>query len=212
MYRNSGGGDGTRTISKEVDEVDMALQEVMSNMKNRVIKYSSLKDNMRNYNRGIIRSVIAPTITRKVTVCNEPKIVFLIDISGSMNTSLIDRCLSTISNSLKKMSRGLKYDIITWNTGLGEHIKDIDPRHPITTVSYGGGTSIAKGIKYFKDNYVPEAVLVIISDFEDYLEEWNSVEETMTQYSLYGFNYGCDRSADNIEWKNLKVRKFKTYD
>lgn len=208
---NSGGSSGFRTVDKDVDAVDMALQEVLRNMKNRVVKVSTKKDNMKNYNRGIVRSVIAPSVSRNVTICNDPKIVFLIDISGSMNTKLVDRCLSTIAISLKKLSRGLRYDIITWNTNLGEHIRDIDPHRPITTVSYGGGTSIALGIKYFKDNYGPESILVIISDFEDYLEEWQEVEATMNEYSIYGFNYGYN-PCDKIDWKNLKVKHFKQND
>lgn len=210
----SGGGPGyTREVEKDLDDVEMALQEVMQNVKKRVVKMATTKDNMKNYNRGIIRTVIAPSFSRKITICNEPKIVYLIDISGSMDSRLIDRCLGTIARSMKKLSRGLKYDIITWSTCLGEHIKDIDPRHPITRVSGGGGTSIGRGIKYFKDNYGPEAILVIISDFEDYLQEWQEVESTMDGYSMYGFNYGNSSyyDSDKIDWKNLKVRKFKDY-
>lgn len=210
----SGGGPGyTREVEKNLDDVEMALQEVMQNVKKRVVKMATTKDNMKNYNRGIIRTVIAPSFSRKITICNDPKIVYLIDISGSMDTKLIDRCLGTIARSMKKLSRGLKYDIITWSTHLGEHIKDIDPKKPITRVSGGGGTSIARGIKYFKDNYGPEAILVIISDFEDYLQEWHEVESTMDEYSMYGFNYGGSSyyDSDKITWKNLKVRKFKDY-
>jgi len=209
---NSGGGNGFRDVDRNVDSVDMALQEVIRNMKRRVIKVSSKKDNMKKYNRGIIRSsVISPSLSRKVTVSNDPKIVFLIDISGSMSTGLIDRCLTTIALSLRKLSRGLRYDIITWNTDLGEHIKDIDPHKPITTVSYGGGTRIAKGIKYFKDNYDSSAILVIISDFDDYLEEWKTVESTMNDYSIYGFNYGYSEHSD-LDWKNLIEKYFKDVD
>jgi len=202
---SSGGPDVIRDVDKTADKIEMALKEVVQNMKHRVVKFDTHKDNMKNYNRGVIRSVIAPSFSRKVTINNTPKIVYLIDISGSMDTYLIDRCLGTIALSMKKLSRGLKYDIITWSTHLGEHIKDIDPRKPITKVSGGGGTSIARGIQYFKDNYGPDAILVIISDFEDYLEEWQQVEETMDGYDMYGFNYG-NMSTPNF--KNLKVRYF----
>lgn len=208
---SSGGSDGIREVERKVDSVDMALQEVLRNMKHRVVKVSYKKDNMKNYNRGIVRSVIAPSISRNVTISNEPKIVFLIDISGSMSTSLVNRCLSTIAASLKKLSRGLRYDIITWNTSLGEHLKDIDPRKPITKVHYGGGTDIAKGIEYFKKNYDNNSILVIISDFEDSLEDWHAVESTMGSYDLYGFNYGSyDSTKDKyVTWTNLRVRYFK---
>ena len=208
---NDGGPYATREVIKEVDEVEMALNEVMRNVKARVVKKEVVRDTMRLYNRGIIRSVIAPAVSQKITISVDPKIVYLIDISGSMDTELVDRILKTIGKNMRKLNRGLKYDIITWSTHLGEHIKDIDPKKGVPRISMGGGTSIATGIKYFKDHYGPEAILIVISDFEDYLQEWHEVEKTMSDYSLYGFNYGDDRwngGSDKIEWKNMKVRKF----
>lgn len=208
---NNGGPYATRDVDKDVDEVDMALQEVMHNVRTRVIKQDTKKDLLKLYNRGIVRSVIAPTVSRKVTICNDPKIVYLIDISGSMDTRLVDRILKTIAKNMKKLSRGLRYDIITWSTHLGEHIKDIDPRKGVPRISMGGGTRMAGGIKYFKEHYGPEAILIVISDFEDYLEEWHTVEMTMPQYAMYGFNYGYNRYGgddDKIDWKYMKVRKF----
>lgn len=208
---NNGGPYATREVDKDVDEVDMALQEVMHNVRTRVIKQDTRKDLLKLYNRGIVRSVIAPTVSRKVTICNDPKIVYLIDISGSMDTRLVDRILKTIAKNMKKLSRGLRYDIITWSTRLGEHIKDIDPRKGVPRISTGGGTRMAGGIKYFKEHYGPEAILIVISDFEDYLEEWHTVEMTMPQYAMYGFNYGYNRYGgddDKIDWKYMKVRKF----
>lgn len=208
---SDGGPYATREVIKEVDEVEMALNEVMRNVKARVVKKEVVRDTMRLYNRGIIRSVIAPAVSQKITISVDPKIVYLIDISGSMDTELVDRILKTIGKNMRKLNRGLKYDIITWSTHLGEHIKDIDPKKGVPRISMGGGTSIATGIKYFKDHYSPEAILIVISDFEDYLQEWHEVEKTMSGYSLYGFNYGDDRwngGSDKIEWKNMKVRKF----
>ena len=210
---DSGGPDMEREVDKEVDEVEMALNEVMQNVKARVIKRETRRDVMKLYNRGIIRSVIAPSISQKVTVSVDPKVVYLIDISGSMDTVLVDRILKTIASNMKKLNRGLKYDIITWSTRLGEHIKDIDPRKGVPRISTGGGTSIASGMQYFKDHYGPEAILIVISDFEDYLEEWHRVEETMPEYTLYGFNYGDDRwngGSDKIAWKNMKIKKFRS--
>jgi hypothetical protein len=74
----------------------------------------------------------------------------------------------------------------------------------------GGGTSLAKGIEYFRDNYKQDAILIVISDFEDYLEEWHKVEENMPGYLLYGFNYGNSNyyDSDKINWKHMKIRKF----
>ena len=205
---NSGSPYAIRTVDREVDLVDMALKEVMQHVRSRVIKQDTRKDVMKLYNKGVVRSVIAPTVSRKVTISNEPKLVYLIDISGSMDTRLIDRILKTISSSMSKLSRGLRYDIITWSTSLGEHIKDIDPKKGVPKISSGGGTRMAKGIQYFKDHYDSSATLIVISDFEDYLEEWNQIESTMSEYTMYGFNYGYRGESDSIKWKNLKVRNF----
>lgn len=205
---DSGSPYAIRTVDREVDLVDMALKEVMQHVKSRVVKQDTRKDVMKLYNKGIVRSVIAPTVSRKVTISNEPKLVYLIDISGSMDTRLIDRILKTISKSMAKLSRGLRYDIITWSTELGDHIKDIDPKKGVPKISSGGGTRMAKGIKYFKDHYDSSATLIVISDFEDYLEEWNQIESQMSEYTMYGFNYGYRGDSDNVKWKNLKVRYF----
>ena len=208
---DSGGPDMLRDVDKEVDPVEMALTEVLQNVKAKVIKQEVKRDVMKLYNRGIIRSVIAPSVSKKVTVTVDPKIVYLIDVSRSMDTVLIDRILKSIGKGMRKLQRGLKYDIITWSTHLGEHIKDIDPKKGIPRISSGGGTSMATGIQYFKENYGPEAILIVISDFEDYLEEWHKVEMTMPEYDLWGFNYGDDRWQDSkkIDWKNMKIRRFK---
>lgn len=202
---SSGGPDATRLVDK-ADEVDMALDEVMLNYKSRVIKVDTKKDFMYLYNRGINRSVIAPTYRRRVTISNEPTIVFLIDVSGSMDTRLVDRILNTIANKMKKIGRGLKYNIISWSTQLGEHVKNIDPRKGVPRISMGGGTRMAKGIKYFRENYGPEAILILISDFEDYLEEWHEEEQKMSNYTMYGFNYGYSNYKQ--EFKYFKVKNF----
>ena len=208
---SSGGADGFRIVSKDGDLVDTAIDEVIKDHKAKVMKVTRTRDVLWKYNRGINRSVISPTERQKINYSTDPKLVFLIDISGSMNTRLIDRILKTIANKLSHLGtgRGLKYDIISWNIRLGEHIKDINPRNPITTIAYGGGTRIAKGIEYFKQNYTPKASLIIISDFEDYLDEWAKVESTMKEYCMYGFNYGPPSYGENTKFKYLKVRNFR---
>lgn len=203
----SGTADATRLV-EEQDEVDMALTEVFKNLRTKVIKMDTKKDMLYLYNRGINRSVISPTVKRKVTISTDPTIVYLIDISGSMDTRLVDRVLTTIAHKMKKLGNGgVKYNIITWNTDLGEHIKDIDPRKKVPRISMGGGTRLAKGIQYFKDNYSNDAILIIISDFEDYLEEWAEVEKGMSGYQMYGFNYGYNSYDQTFQY--IKVRHFK---
>ena len=207
---NSGGPDVTRKVDTMADEVDMALDEVIQNYSSKIVSVATRKDMMYLWNRGINRSVIAPAYRRKYTVNTNPTITFLIDISGSMDTRLVDRILTTISQKMKRIGRGLKYNIITWSTRLGEHLKDLDPRKPVPRISCGGGTEMAGGMRYFKENYGPESILILISDFEDYMEEWHKVEMTMPEYTLYGFNYGRPQNVD-FKWNNFKVREFKQH-
>ena len=204
-----GSPDNLREVDQMVDEVDMALKEVIRHVKHRVIKHTDVKDIMRLYNRGIQRKVIVPSITQKVELSVDPKLVFLIDVSGSMNTELVDRVLKTIAKSLNKLNRGLRYDIITWSTRLGEHRKDLDPKKPIKRISCGGGTDMAAGMVYFKNNYDKNAILILISDFEDSLEEWHRVESNMKGYLMYGFNYGYH--TYNQEWKYFIQKNFSNY-
>lgn len=208
---STGGSGMTRIVDKEVDEVDMALEEVINQFRSHVVKIDAKRDLMYLYNRGINRTVLAPVIRRKVTMSTDPTIVFLIDVSGSMDTRLIDRILKTITKKMKRIGtgRGLKYNIISWSTRLEDHLQNIDPRKGVPRISSGGGTRMAEGIKFFKQNYGPEAILILISDFEDYLEEWHQVEMTMPEYTMYGFNYGSDRYKQ--EFKYFKVKNFNNY-
>lgn len=198
-------------INPHVDEVDVAIKEVLKNVQSKVIAVSHTRNTMWKYNKGILRSVIVPSYMNRVTISNKPKLVFLIDVSGSMDTRLINRVLVSISKGLKTISRGLKFDIIAWNTDLEAHFKDIDPtKGELPKIPVGGGTSMANGMRYFKDNYTTDSSLIVISDFEDNMDEWRRVESTMTGYKVYGWNYGRYARKGN-NWKNLKQRNFSDY-
>jgi len=204
---SNGGTTGLREVQK-LDPVDEAIDEAIEEQKSRVVKFKVKRDLMKNWNLGRNRTVIAPSVSQQVTIDTDPKIVYLIDISGSMNTDLIDRIISSVAKKMRKINRGLHYDIITWSTHLGEHIKDIDPKKSVPRISMGGGTRLAEGIKYFKEHYNENSTLIVASDFEDYLEEWINVLKTMNRYTVWGFNYGRSGYSD-VKWpKNFRLRNF----
>lgn len=208
---SSGGPDGVRQVDQMVDEVEMALQEVLQNYSSKIVEITTKKDMMYLWNRGINRNkIIVPSYKRKYDIKTNPTITFLIDISGSMDTRLVDRILKTISSGMRRLGRGLKYNIITWSTCMGEELKNLDARKPVPRIHCGGGTEMAGGMRYFKENYGKDSILVLISDFEDYMQEWHKVEETMDGYTMYGFNYGHEQKVD-FKWKNFKVRNFKSH-
>lgn len=203
----SGGASGELDASQgPKDPVDEAIDEVIKNFKSKVCSFELKKDMTYLYNRGINRSIIAPVYHTKVKVTSNPKIVFLIDVSGSMDSGLVSRILNSIASKMKGIKKGLKYDIIAWSTQLCSHLENIDPHKPVPNIRIGGGTRMAKGIEYFKDRYDNSSVLVLISDFEDYLDEWEKVASKMSGYDLYGFCYGWSACTRKI--KNFKIRNF----
>lgn len=201
---NSGETDGK--VSESLDPIDMALEEVIQEFKSKVIRRVSTRDMMWNWNRGINRTVIAPSYKSRMVVDSDPTVTFLIDVSGSMDTALVARCLGTIKRRMKQIRGGLKYNIISWSTHLVEHIKDINPKKDSPELRVGGGTSLGEGIKYFRENYGPQSILIIISDLEDTLSEWAKEEEKMKNYQMYAFNYGYRTYSG--EFNHIKVKNF----
>lgn len=202
----TGGAGGQRVVNQNADPIDMAIDEVMRGFKNKVIERKTTRLTMRKYNRGINRVVISPSYKDRDVVSFDPTIVFLIDVSGSMDTYLIDRILKSISLKMKKIQKGLKYNIITCSTRVEDHLQNIDPKKPVPKISSGGGTRLVEGFKFFKQHYDKNAILILISDFEDSLGEWHNIEKTMNGYTMYGFNYGYRNY--NQEWTNFKVKDF----
>lgn len=207
-----GGSDATIGVDySSIDDVDAAIKEIMRNVKRKVVKITNKRDKMRLYNRGIVKdNVLHTTVSQRVNLSCDPKIVFLIDVSSSMDTRLIKRVLKTISYDLYKLNRSLKYDIIAWNTCLSQHLRDIKPKEQLPNIRVGGGTEMADGMVYFKENYDKNAILVLISDFEDSLSRWHEVEDSMVGYEIYAWNYGR-YTNEKINWTRLKQRDFSDY-
>jgi hypothetical protein len=103
-------------------------------------------------------------------------ITIVIDISGSVATAYVER----IINSIVSANSGVdlkKSHIIFCDTNVqGDEILDKRTRK----VWSGGGTRIATGIKYaFDKKYVSKSTdkLLVVSDFEDDLNEWTKAAE-----------------------------------
>jgi predicted metal-dependent peptidase len=98
--------------------------------------------------------------------------IFLADVSGSMKEKSIFGIINDLSIRVKRL--GLKeVKLITWNTDKVQEITLDDFKTLKQGLRIGGGTELAEGIKYInsfnKDNYP----VIVISDLEDNLSEWN---------------------------------------
>lgn len=207
---SSGSGELEYSIQiQNLDPVDSAINEVMKSTKTKVIKRTITRDVIRNYNLGKIRTLIVPSIIARNRIDTKPKPVFIIDVSGSMNTNLISRIITTISKKMKEFNRGLRYDILTWSHVKGDWYRDIDPARPITKIRDGGGTEMADAMEFCIKNYDPEySTFILCSDFDDNLDKWVEVLKKAPNYDFWGFNYGRSWYR-NVVWpKNFKVRNF----
>jgi hypothetical protein len=195
------------------DPLTIHLKEILRDMRHKVIKRDFSKDMTYKYNRRVLgrdNKMLSPTYRQKLTKSEDPTIAFFVDVSGSMNSSLVDRIITTIRNGMKSINRSLKYSIITWDTELCEYYKDLNFNTPIPKISCGGGTEMAGTFDLFKRDFGIDDIMVLISDFGDSLNDWHKKEVAMNGYSMYGLKYGHDTWYNNgvqPKWKNFKVRQ-----
>lgn len=208
------GSDNIRNYQVNNDPLTIALEEVIREYRHKVIKRDFTKDMTYKYNRRVLgrgNKMLSPTYRQKITKTEEPTILFAVDVSGSMDTGLVDRIITTIRNQMKRINRGLKYNIAAWDTSLQQYYKDITFNTPVPKLSCGGGTRMAGVFDLFKQDFGRDSILILISDFGDDMNEWHSKESSMDGYSMYGFKYGNDSywgyHGAMPNWKNFKVRQ-----
>lgn len=128
------------------------------------------QDPLYNYNRGKTSGGVMRTRITTVEEYRPGNLVALIDVSGSVDIELVKALLSEILKYKSKF--GTKSRIILWDT----HLVDDLPlkRSSLEAICCGGGTSIARGIRYAKEKYLKseQDKLCVISDFEDCLGDW----------------------------------------
>lgn len=125
----------------------------------KIIKKSDMEyqpDSLRHYNRNTRnnRNGIMYTSLRRKHVEKEKKIMFICDVSGSMDIDSITKAISSLKDTIKFVSRDAK--LVTWDTNLCQEFA-ID-KLPKTFVS-GGGTDMAKAVKYATDNGYKDIIL-----------------------------------------------------
>lgn len=202
--RGTGRSTSTRSFIKDLDPIDIGLEEVVRSFRKKVIKRSYSRNLTYKYNRRIITDVISPSYTMKITSDFDPTILFIIDVSGSMDTSLVDRVINTIRRKMRMINSNLKYSILTWDTSFCELYKDLNTKKNTPKISCGGGTCLAKSFIYAKEKFSDDTIIVVISDFEDNLGDWEVAMSKMKSYTIYGFNYGYPQDQKNFKCMKVK--------
>lgn len=150
-------------------------------------KFESRPDYFHNYNRHKCGDVMMPKM-KEHELHREGNAFCLIDVSGSVDKELV----CGIVKELKKDRTNFGHNsrVILWDTSLCGDYSLFDPELD-RKIRSGGGTSMARGIHYIKENYVkgPSDKIFVISDFYDDLEEWMR-EVKASSCEAYGICWG----------------------
>ena len=141
------------------------------------------RDILYNENRHKLNTgVVVPKSIKMERHC-PPKLYLLIDVSGSVDASLVNDFLNTFKEISVFYSATR---VITWDTQLVEDWAITENSKHI----YGGGTNIASGIRYINKKYVPEKkdILFVISDFMDDMTAWKA-ELQKVKSKKYAINW-----------------------
>lgn len=156
----------------------------------------SLRNQMYNSNRRKYNSsVIIPKNVKAVRRNEKPDLYLLFDVSGSIDAKSVHDFIKTFEKFQKEF---VNTTIIFWTTKL-VHISKLGDKLPNL---YGGGTDMASGIKYCKENFniKPKDTFFLISDFFDYLKDWKTELEGL-KCSKYAIDWATSPLEMNPGFK-----------
>lgn len=203
----SGSGSGNRKKVENTDRSD--LDTILSKVfVKRTTKFNRV-DNMYYYNRRKYgNSDVLVSKIRNMETVNPVASNIIIDCSGSMDTSVINKIILALKEGVRKGVISKRSKIVWWNTRLvGEQ--------NITKMDFpeaSGGTELASAIT----KYGPKSeMLVIISDYDDNLKDWAKALKKSNSKKV-GILYGkadINKDAENALRKaglvTYKVKRFE---
>ena len=172
-------------------------------------KEKTKRDLLYLYNKGRTRTTQTFVgYQRRHKKFHKATVAVLIDVSGSVNQRSVENTLASLKFLKNDFIEGTSH-IISWDTDLVYDSYWIDMK-----VRYsGGGTTIAKGIKY-TEKYIrkPYDKLFIISDFEDNLYDWAYVLEDYPgeKYGICTSNYVSQKRGKQLK-EQLKLNDLFLY-
>ena len=166
----AGHGAGVKTTLKETAE--KKIQKFLA----RIIRHDLLyySNPIRHYNRGTRRNndgILYNSRCRKVNK-NTQRVAILVDVSGSMYTESLTTALSTFKNSSSLIAGNSK--LYTWDTNL---IQEFDINSVPNEFALGGGTDIAKGLRFLLDKGFED--IIVYSDFKTRMDSLISAAEDL---------------------------------
>jgi hypothetical protein len=218
--RGRGKGSGSVEIDFECcngfDDFTKFLRKTCIGKKNR--KWNS--DVLYNSNRGKFASRVVVPRRHLIEKWMPQSATFVIDISGSVNSDLVEKAINSIIDTASGIDLGLSHIIFCDTRVTSDEVMSKRTKK----IYSGGGTEIANGIAYVAEKgYCKKATdyLFVISDFQDHLIQWvNEAEKLHCQCFAIGYGYSDKNQAAQVvnhgygdssgDFKSRWNRKFKT--
>lgn len=205
---------GGHSNGKSLASAKVKLKEPIDDFYDLIVKSSKLKKEKKEFKRDPIKlynsgklgrrnKVLIPTlrmkhqISKKYDAC---RAIFIVDVSSSMSANEISKIVSTVHKAFTTNRRKYDFSIITWNTDL---VRVLDLNN-LEEIEIGGGTEIARGIKYAVENFhkSKDDNIFVISDFEDYLDDWDS-EVIKSKFYNYENTFAV-KTSNGVRSKKLE--------
>jgi hypothetical protein len=132
---------------------------------------------------------------------------FLVDVSGSVNISLVEACIQTIKDTVqfdKKRSH-----VVCWDTRL---CADFTLDGPVK-IPRGGDNKCVLGVKYIAERYIkrPDDKLFWVSDYGDTLWEIAQEAKKLNCYrASIGYSYNGSDPFDS-DWSHMDTKQRQEY-
>jgi len=204
-------GSGTgATLTRNTKNILKSIDDVFKDLKYTKENRSTHKRNIfKNQHRGRCKDVFIPTTRIEIKKVVVEKMIFLVDVSGSMHQDSIFGIVNEISKKVKEL--GLKsVRMITWNS---DKVQDFELRNfesCKTSLYISGGTDLDRGIRFIRKENKEKYPIIVISDLGDNMQAWNK-EFDQCDFPKYVITTGSIYSKQSlIDALNKDVKIFES--
>ena len=185
-------------------QIDFIFYTSMDNLLGKIKKLlfskkntGTRRDQMFYTNRRKFNSPVIIPKDIRFEKTERPDLYLVIDVSGSVDSEMVNDFINTFKTVKKEFKHTI---LIFWDTELVYECM-IDDELPNL---YGGGTDIAKGISYVTNKYKlkKQDVLFVISDFCDYMPEWQKALNKASCHK-YAINWNITYKESNPGFEKI---------
>jgi hypothetical protein len=174
------GKSETNQVIVEPSNILNDFDELFENLKSsKEVRFTTHRNLIKNQLKGRHKEMFVPSLSMKYQNVLVEKMMFLVDVSGSMYAKSIFGIINEIANKVRVL--GLKsVTLVTWNTGKVEQIELTEFEEDSAPLKIGGGNDLAQGIKYCDSINHDKAPLVLITDCGDNIPRMNDEWEKLS--------------------------------